>query len=203
MSIPVKIYTVEEFEQLAALPENADKRLEWIDGVIYEVTSNSESSALGMNIGSYVGFFVLQNNLGRVRGADGGYMVDGERFVPDFSFVSAKRQVKDPRVTYNPICPDFAVEVISPSDLEHPTERIQKKLEAYQRAKIPLLWMVYPERKAIAIYVNGEYVRTAGIDDVLDGGDVLPGFTLPVKQIFGRKMAKDMPLYQSDLYSRV
>jgi hypothetical protein len=43
---------------------------------------------------------------------------------------------------------------------------------------------VYPLRREVEVYENGELTRTAGIDDILDGGAVLPGFTLVVKTIF-------------------
>jgi hypothetical protein len=43
---------------------------------------------------------------------------------------------------------------------------------------------VFPERKEVDVYVKGVFVKTAALDDTLDGADVLPGFTLPVRRIF-------------------
>jgi Uma2 family endonuclease len=182
MTIPVQLVTVTEF--LRQVEADPDTRLELIDGVIYKVTSNQKSSSAGAWIIAALGIYFGDTDPGDITGADGGYTFGGDYFVPDVAFVARERQPEQPDVTYNPIVPDFAVEAISPSDLEHPTERIDKKLKKYQAAKIPLLWLVFPSRQEIAVYAHGKYVRTAGIDDTLDGGDVLPGFTLAVKRIF-------------------
>jgi Uma2 family endonuclease len=50
--------------------------------------------------------------------------------------------------------------------------------------QIPLLWLVYPNRNEVEVYIKGELHQTLGVDDSLDGGDVLPDFTLAVKNIF-------------------
>ncbi len=184
MVLQTHLISLEEFEEMVAAADTS-LNLEWIDGKVFEhMPSNSKSSVCGMLIGGFVVTFVYANNLGRVTGADGGYVVDTARLVPDVAFISNKRQPDDPEETYNPLMPDFAVEVVSPSDLEKPAERIMAKLQKYQEAKIPLLWMVFPERQEIEVYVDGQLVKTAGIDDTLDGGAVLPGFTLPLKNIF-------------------
>jgi Uma2 family endonuclease len=47
-----------------------------------------------------------------------------------------------------------------------------------------LLWVVYPETKTVEIYAPGQPMRWVGVDGVLDGGDVLPGFKLAVAEIF-------------------
>jgi hypothetical protein len=56
-------------------------------------------------------------------------------------------------------------------------------LEKYLTAQIPLVWYVYTARKEVDVYARGKYIATVGIDGVLDGGDVLPDFTLPVRDI--------------------
>jgi hypothetical protein len=59
-----------------------------------------------MLIGSLITVFVMQNKLGFVTGADGGYIVSGERYIPDTAFMSVKRQPIQPDVAYNPVAPD-------------------------------------------------------------------------------------------------
>lgn len=182
MIIP-SLLTTETFVAWAELPENADKRLEYIHGTMFEVTSNQKSSACAMRIAIPLGVFVLANDLGDITGADGGYTVEGEYIVPDVAFISRQRQSVPPDDTYNPLAPDFVVEVISPSDIKNP-QRIRDKMDLYQRAKLPLAWFVYPTRQEVVVYENGQFSRTVGIEDVLDGGIVLPGFSLAVKAIF-------------------
>jgi Uma2 family endonuclease len=184
------IYTVafpiEEFEAFAALRENADKRLEWMNGhvIAYEKTSNSRASESALLILAAIVNFVYERDLGRCTGADGGYVVAGARFNPDGAFISWERQPEGFDGIYNPLAPDIAVEVVSPSDLEKPKERIDAKILKYLQAEIGLLWMVFPERKEVDVYAKGQFIRTATLDDTLDGGDVLPGFALLVKKIF-------------------
>jgi Uma2 family endonuclease len=177
------LLTAEHFVAWAELPENADKRLEYINETVYDMTSNQKSSACAMRIAVPLGVFIMANDLGDMTGADGGYTVAGDYIVPDVAFISRQRQAAPPDETYNALAPDFVVEVISPSDIKNP-QRIHDKISLYQRAKLPLAWFVYPLRREVEVYENGELTRTAGIDDILDGGAVLPGFTLVVKTIF-------------------
>jgi len=62
-------------------------------------------------------------------------------------------------------------------------EEIETKLKLYLAAGV-LVWMVYPERQQVEVYAPSQPRRVMGIDDTLDGGDVLPGFTLPAREIF-------------------
>src|SRR5215813_15509320 len=88
--------SVEEFEKIAALPENQDKRLEYIGGEIVEVVSNSDSSEIALRIGAEIRLYLKTNDLGRVTGADGGYRVSGEDYIPDVGFISKARQPTRP-----------------------------------------------------------------------------------------------------------
>lgn len=176
MVLQTKLVSLEEFELMVA-EIGTETNLEWIDGKVYEyMASNSKSSVCAALILGSVVVHVVANDLGRVTRAGGGYVVGKARLIPDVAFISKQRQPQDPEETYNPLMPDFAVEVISLSDLEKPAERIEAKLQKYQEAKIPLLWMVYLERKEkeIEVYIDGQLAKTAGMDDVLDGGTVLP-----------------------------
>jgi Uma2 family endonuclease len=172
--------SVEEFEKIAALPENADRHLEYIGGEIIEVVSNSKASKIAMRIGAKITIHVEAHKLGRVTGADGGYKVSGEDYMPDAAFISNARQPKDPDVAWNPLAPDLAVEVVSPSD-RHTV--IADKVTNYLLAGT-LLWYVLPDDRQVKVYEPGQPAKTLGIDDVLDGGKVLLGFRLAVKDIF-------------------
>jgi Uma2 family endonuclease len=179
MSVQTRL-SVEEFERIAALPENAHKRLEFIGGEIVEVVSNSDASEIAANFLAEIQVFVKAHNLGRVTGADGGYRVSGEDYIPDVGFISKSRQPQRPHVTWNPLAPDLAVEVVSPTDRP---QHIADKVANYLLAGT-LLWYVYPDEQQLKVYAPGQPVKTLGINDVLDGGQVLPGFTLTVKDIF-------------------
>src|SRR5258708_7808688 len=110
------LLTVEAFDKIAGLPENADKRLEFIGGAIIEVVTNNYASEIAATILAEIKIYAKTHNLGRVTGADGGYRVSGERYIPDVAFISKMKQPESSHEAYNPNPPDLAVEVISPTD---------------------------------------------------------------------------------------
>lgn len=107
MAIAPRIVPVEEFDRFVLLPENAERMFEYIGGEIVEAVSSNYSSEIGARFLIVIGMFVLSNDLGRVTGADGGYQVSGERYIPDVAFVSKAKQ---------PEPPDLAVEVLLPTN---------------------------------------------------------------------------------------
>lgn len=117
---------------------------------------------------------------GFVTGADGGYMVSGERYIPNAAYVSKERQSEPSRETYNPIAPDLAVAVLSPS--KDPAAMRIKMINSLRAGTT--VWVVDPENKHVEVYAPGQPPKLLGIDDILNGGTVLPEFTLPVKDIF-------------------
>ena len=180
MAIQNIAHTLAEFEALIALPENADRRFEFIDGEIIEVPSNPFSSEIAIIIAAALLAFVRSKKLGRVTGEGAGYIVAGRRLSPDVAFVAADRQDQLAREGYNPIAPDLAVEVISPTDRQ---PAIRRKLAVYAEAGV-VVWLIYPSRRIIEIYAPDQPVEIVTIEDSLNGGDVLPDFSLPVRDIF-------------------
>ena len=177
-----RLYTVEEFWEIARLPENEGRRLELEDGVIVEMASSSPvNTVTAMRIGHFLNAFVIPRDLGYVTGADGGFKLAPRRSrQPDVAFISKTRMPELPREFK--IAPDLAVEVVSPD------EDIFKKAREYLHAGTQLVWAVYPDEKTVYVFrldTDGE-VRSKpyGLDKTLDGGNVLPGFTLPVRDIF-------------------
>lgn len=175
--------TLAEFEAFVRLPENRERLFEYINGEIREVVSNGYSSKLGLRVGRYLGAFVDDNDLGHVTGADGGYWVYNERYIPDAAYVSYAKQAElEYREGYIPVAPDLAVEVLSPGNEE---SEMLVKVANYLNAGT-LLWLVYPLEKQVQVFAPGAQVRTLTLaaGDVLDGGSVLADFTLPLAQIF-------------------
>src|SRR5260221_13453387 len=100
--------TAEEFDEIAALPENTDKRLEFIGGEIKELVSETYASEIAALVLGKVIAFVTLNKLGRVTGANGGYRVGRDSYIPDVGFISFSPQPTPVRAAYNPLAPDFA-----------------------------------------------------------------------------------------------
>ena len=81
-----------------------------------------------------------------------------------------------------PMPVEEAVEVDFPSTLAS-QRKLRTKIASYLAAGT-LLWVVYPETFEVEVYAPGQLMRLFGIDDILDGGDVLPGFRLAAREIF-------------------
>jgi Uma2 family endonuclease len=175
-----RLVTAETFDEFIARPENRERHFELIGGEIVEVVSNGDSSYFGILLGSFITLWVKQNKLGYTTGADGGYMVVGERYIPDAAYISKQRQAKRSRAAYNPLAPDLALEVLSPSNT---ATEMRIKVVNYLRAGT-VVWVLDPDLKQIEVYAPGQPPKVLGIDDVLEGGDVLPGFTVPLKDLF-------------------
>jgi Uma2 family endonuclease len=177
-----RLYTAEEFEQFINLPENQERWFELIDGEIVEVPSNALSSKIAIIIAAALLMFVRPRKLGHVTGEQGGYVVGGERYAPDVAYISKERQPDLADDTYNPNAPDLAVEVIS-SNRSSELASLRVKISNYLAAGT-VVWVVNPKTKRVEVHIHGRTVKTFREQDILDGGDVLPGFTLPVKDIF-------------------
>ena len=180
MLLQTRYVTEDEFDRFVMLPENRDRNFEYIAGEIVEVVSNSKSSYEALKIMGRVSVHVDDNHLGRYTGADGGYIVSGEKYIPDGAFTSYARQPVAPDVLYNPVAPDLAIEVLSPGNSEI---EMTRKIGNYLAAGT-VVWVADPEQKTIDVYTPGLPRKTLRMGDFLEGGDVLPGFGLAVANIF-------------------
>jgi Uma2 family endonuclease len=186
MTAPVyapRTMTAEEFERYALRDENANDILEFIDGEIVVVPSNPFTSTVSSLIIYFVLDFIRKNNIqGHVTGEAGGYRVGGDRYAPDVAFVRAEKQVEVATEGYNPVPPDLAVEVEFPTSIKS-QRRLEKKLARYANDGTTV-WVVYPETREVEVHVPGQAAQILGIDATLDGGDILPGFSLALKDVF-------------------
>lgn len=172
--------SIEAFEAFIALPENANRDFELIGGKIVEVVSNSYSSQIASTLNGEIYPIVKKGKLGWLTGADGGYMVMGERYIPDVAFISIIKQPEPCYEPYNPLPPDLAIEVLSPTNDEH---EIRIKIVNYLLAGT-VVWLVDPFKKYVQVFIPNQPPQTLGMDGVLEGGVVLPGFKLEVKALF-------------------
>ena len=166
------------------------------DGHMYELVegqlvrmlpSGGGASSLALRLGARIEAFVEQHNLGAVTGADGEFdLGHGTALAPDVAFVRAERVPPPTSPIYEkawPLAPDLAVEVASPN--QH-RPAMARKAQRYLNAGTRLLWVVWPKRKEVDVWRPGDIKPSAtlGVDDVLDGLDILPGFTYPVERLF-------------------
>ncbi|MCC6615126.1 MAG: Uma2 family endonuclease [Anaerolineae bacterium] len=175
-----KHYTVEEFEAIADAPENADRLLELIDGEIVEKVPTEEHGLLSSNIIGPLWVWVQTHRKGRVVVEVRHRTLKDQHNarIPDISY----RETNDPPVRKGsvPQMPDFAVEIKSPTDS---LKTLREKVRYYLNNGTRLAWIVISEKQIVDVYApDMEDLLIA--TDMLDGGDVLPGFTMAVKDIF-------------------
>lgn len=161
-------------------------RVQLIDGEVVEMTPSSDSSSsVAARIMILLGIHVLPGKLGRLYGADGGFVIFPDRdtvLVPDVAFVRADRMPQgEARRHFPRLAPDLVVEVLSPSDR---ASDILSKIAMYQEAGVPLTWLVDPETQTVTVLTADRAPVTLHAADVLDGGDVLPGFRTEVSALF-------------------
>jgi Uma2 family endonuclease len=102
--------------------------------------------------------------------------------VPDLAFYLAERAPEPGnRTGLIRVVPDLVIEVLSP---DNTAEEIDAKVQIYLRAGVPLVWVFNPRRRSATIYGADGTIRHVLPGGVLDGGDVLPGFTLAIDRIF-------------------
>lgn len=188
MLIDKQQQTKKEFYKFINLPQNAARIFELIEGEIFEkMPTFGYSSGLSARLTTFIGMYLLKNNIAHMTDAQGAYEVDAKNtLAPDVGVILKSRQPELPSNSFIPIPPDFVVEVVSVSDLKDPENRIEKKLQKYRDAGLPLIWYVFYERQTVEVYRKGQPKQVYGLDDTLDGGDVLPDFTLRVRDIFGK-----------------
>jgi Uma2 family endonuclease len=85
-------------------------------------------------------------------------------------------------IRYWPGAPDFCAEVVSPNDSY---AYMQEKACDWIRHGARMVVVVEPERRRVVVHRSDTEVQILGEDGVLDGGNVVPGFQLPVQELFG------------------
>ncbi len=159
---------------------------ELIKGVLYETVAAGRIPArIAGRIITAFNVHVLPRRLGEVGGTDGGVLIERNPDTvrePDVYFVSASRlPVDDESDGYLEVIPDLVVEIVSPSDRE---PEVREKTNMWLDHGVYMTLVVRPATKTVIVHRPGIPAVTLTGDDVLDGGDVLPGFSLPLSEIF-------------------
>ncbi|MEZ4669098.1 MAG: Uma2 family endonuclease [Anaerolineae bacterium] len=171
--------TIEQFREIVMLPENAERLFELINGeMIEKMPGRTSTSQFPLKLASSVIVHCKTQTLPcYVSGADGAYQVGGDVVAPDFAYKPTPMSEEYP----DPVAPLWAVEVISPTDK---AANIRSKRQIDLDANI-LLWELYPHLRRVDVYAPGEPPTSFQMGETLNVGDLLPGFTLAVEEIFG------------------
>jgi Uma2 family endonuclease len=159
---------------------------ELINGTLVEKVMGFEESLLATELITELKLFLRQHNLGIVTGPDGTLkLTTGLLRIPDVTFVSWDRLPgrEFPRQPVPRLSIDLAVEVISKGNTKAEMER---KLREYFEAGTRLVWFLDPKNRTARVYTAPRRSTRLTEDQSLDGGDVLPGFTLSLRELFER-----------------
>lgn len=172
-------------EQLLAL-SIPDKQVELVRGrLIVRQPPGTWHGKIAADLTYLLGDYVRRRRLGLVLGQDTGFKIatdpDTVR-APDVAFVAADRVAQIPRRGYAALAPDLAVEVVLPTDA--PADVLAKVAE-WLEAGTRLVWLVDPERREARVYRGDGSLTTLGPGDALEGEDVLPGLSVPLKELLG------------------
>lgn len=173
-----------EADVLAVLEAPRTRICELIDGVLVEKAMGYRESFLAMFLGGILDAFVRPQNLGILTGADGTVRLwVGRVRIPDIAFVSWDR-IPGRRLPAEPIpdlAPNLTVEILSASNT--PGELALKRQD-YFHAGVELVWEVDPIGRTVRVWTAPDQSTQLTEADTLDGGTVLPGFTLPLRDLF-------------------
>ncbi len=169
-------------EQLLSLPHIG--KAEMIDGRLIVAPAGSEHGGISSAILAPLFNFVRARKLGWVFDSSTGFwMRSGDLLSPDVAFVAAARlkgMKRLPRKFFQG-SPELLAEVLSPNDKPH---EIERKMTEYFASDTKLAWLVDPVSRTVTLYHDARPGRVLSGNDALDGEGVVPGFALPLEQLF-------------------
>lgn len=177
-------------------PPDPDALYEIVDGVHVEMSPMSYySNLIAWRLARRMDEVVEEAPLGAVC-MENMFLLDleqrwGRR--PDVAFVSVERWPLDREIPEEgewQVVPDLCVEVNSPNDR---VEDLYEKIDDYFDASVRQVWVVSPGRRRIYVYDSPTQIRTVSATEVIDAGDIIPGFQMAVSEMFDRTLRPRAP----------
>ena len=184
---PPRLITADEFLEMARIP---GKRYELIRGVLKEkeVSTGEPHSATVYFATFRLGLCVEANGYGEIRTGEPGYRLERNPDTvraPDVAWFAPGRILPGTQ-GFPELTPDLCIEVASPSNARA-DRLLADKAQMWLDFGAREVWVLNPEDTTITRYRPGRPPVTLGADDILDGGDLLPGFSIAVWQLFRRQ----------------
>ena len=173
-------------QELMELPDDG-YRYELVRGELRKMPPSSGEH--GIRAGRLIvrlGAYVLDNNLGEVVAAEGGYLLESNPDhvrAPDASFLRRERvEALGTTRGFIPGAPDLAIEVLSPSNRPG---SMAEKVADYLAAGSQMVVVVDPDARTLTVHRPHQSPQTLTEADTLEGGEVVPGWQMPVAEVFG------------------
>jgi Uma2 family endonuclease len=167
-------------------PTEPDGLYEVVDGQIVEKTLGAYEVDITNLFKDLLAVFAAQHGLGRVH-METLFLIDSARGLkrrPDLAFLSRDRWPigrRAPRKDAWDVIPDLAIEVVSPSKS---ASEIVLKVADYFRAGVRAVWVIYPMESTAHVFESASTCQIISKEGILEGGEVLPGFQLPLTTLF-------------------
>lgn len=176
---PAQRYRAQDLARLA----DSDKRYELIRGELIEMPPTKRTHGLLLlTFGARLLAHVMAHQLGQVV-ADTGFQLSREPdtiLAPDLAFISRER-VPPLSADYDALAPDLVVEIASPSNT---AVALNEKIALYFQAGVRRVWVIYPNTRLVYDYASLKQVSILDEREMLEGGAVLPSFSIAVREIF-------------------
>jgi Uma2 family endonuclease len=167
--------------------EQRENRLcELVDGTLVEKAVGFEEARLALRLGHLISSYLDKNDLGICVGADGMMRIaPGLVRIPDLSFIAWDKLPgrEAPQEPIPDLAPDLAVEVLSEGNTR---AEMARKVREYFEARVRLVWLIDPKKRSARVFSSVEKSAVVRADQALEGGDVLPGFTLLLSELLDR-----------------
>ncbi|WP_414623895.1 Uma2 family endonuclease [Calothrix sp. CCY 0018] len=148
--------------------------------------TGGETGRSNSSINAQIWFWNEQKQLGEVFDSSTGFTLpSGAERSPDVSWVEKSRWdglTKEQKERFIPLCPDFVIEIMSPSDN---LKKLQNKMQEYLENGCRLGWLINRKKQEVEIYRQGKEVEILKLPQTISGEDVLPGFVLNMQKIWG------------------
>ena len=144
-----------------------------------------ETGHRNMKLTVQLGNWAEQDNTGIATDSSGGFRLpNGAVRAPDAAWIQRERLADltaEQKQRFLPLCPDFVIELRSPSD---PLAPIEAKMREYVENGARLGWLIDPEERKVHVYRPNDQIEIADKPDNVSGNPILPGFVLDLKPIW-------------------
>jgi Uma2 family endonuclease len=183
MDISTSRMTLEEFEAFVLLPENDDRFFEYFSGDVVERITQFHVAVMEAKFLFSLSLYEREISLhGWFVGAGVCYRIFGDLYISEGSYIPKSRMERLSTEIFCPIAPALAIEWDIQSTYSNPVYPAVKI--ANYLAVGTTVWVINVLQKRVEVFEPGRSVRVLNSDDTFEGGELFPGFTLPIKDIF-------------------
>jgi Uma2 family endonuclease len=135
-------------------------------------------------LATFVGILVINKDLGEIFAAQTGFLVSRAPdtvLAPDFAFVAKNRLPNPISSGYVPVVPDIVLETRSPNDTRR---EVTNKIDRWLELGVHLVWKLNPQLRVLTVSIFGQAPHVLSESDILNGGNMLPDFSVPIARLF-------------------